>query len=102
MYVCCMSVLEAIYVVQPEFGTGRRGAEVDPEMRHLTLGFGSKQALLWQKQERNGPEPEKVPQSHGKGRMDLDGLGIPRENSLSIMTQECQSIPCLTFCYLRN
>lgn len=51
-------------------------------MRHLTLGFGSKRSLLWQKQERNGPEPEKVPQSHGKGGMDLDGLGIPKENSL--------------------
>lgn len=77
--------------------TGRR----EPVFKSQ-LGTGSKQALLWQKQERNGPEPEKVPQSHGKGRMDLDGLGIPRENSLSIMTQECQSIPCLTFCYLRN
>lgn len=45
---------------------------------HLTLNCGSRQAAVWQKQKRSGPELGKVPQSYGRSGMGLDGIGIPK------------------------
>lgn len=49
---------------------------------HLTLNCGPRQAVVWQKQKRNGPELGKVSQSYGRSGMGLDGIGIPKYNSL--------------------
>lgn len=63
---------------------------------HLTLNCGPRQAAVWQKQKRNGPELGKVPQSYGRSGMGLDGIGIPKYTSLfwilspPFLIRECQ------------